>query len=52
MQRCLSIATVVANGCGSVANLRTGKRFGSLPHEHPSKTSHHKADVDPCIVEC
>jgi hypothetical protein len=30
VQTFLSIATVVANRCGLVASLRTGKRLGSL----------------------
>jgi hypothetical protein len=52
VQRCLSIVTVVANGCGLVANPRTGRRLGSPPREQKPMTSHHRADEDPCIVEC
>jgi hypothetical protein len=29
MQRCLSIATAVANGCDPVTSTRNGKRLGS-----------------------
>jgi hypothetical protein len=39
VQICLSIATVVASGCGPVARMRTGKRLGSSPHEQPQRTS-------------
>jgi hypothetical protein len=48
----MSIATVVANGCGPVASLRTGKRFWSPPHEQQPRTLHHRANVGPCIVKC
>jgi hypothetical protein len=33
VQRCLSIAIVVANGCGPVVSLSIGRRLGSLPRE-------------------
>jgi hypothetical protein len=52
VQRCLSIATAMANGCGPVASLRTGKRLRSPPHEQQPRTSHHRDDADPCIIEC
>jgi hypothetical protein len=47
----MSIATVVVRGCDLMASLRTGKRLGSLLREQPSRTSHHRINVDPCIVE-
>jgi hypothetical protein len=49
VQRCLSIATVVASGYGPVASLRIEKRLGSPPRVQPLRTSHHKADADPYI---
>jgi hypothetical protein len=52
VQRCLSIVTIVANGCGLVVSLRTGKGLGSPLHEQPLRTLHHRADAGPCIVEC
>jgi hypothetical protein len=51
MHTCLSIATAMASGCGPVASLRAGKRLGSPPHEQSMRTSHHRADVGPCIIE-
>jgi hypothetical protein len=33
VQRCLSIVTAVASGCGPVVSPRTGNRLGSPPHE-------------------
>jgi hypothetical protein len=51
MQTCLSIATVVASGCGSVVRLRTGKRLESPPRKQSPRTSHHRANADPYIVE-
>jgi hypothetical protein len=52
VQRCLSIATSVANGCGPVVSSRTGNRLGSLPREQQAVTLHHRADADPCTIEC
>jgi hypothetical protein len=51
VQRCPSIVTVVANGCGLVVSLRTGRRLGSPPCEQPPRTLHHTADVGSCIAE-
>jgi hypothetical protein len=33
VQRCLSIVTAVASGCGSVVSPRIGRRLGSPPRE-------------------
>jgi hypothetical protein len=43
--------TAVVSGCGPMMSPRTRKRLGSLPHEQPSRTSHHSADAGPCIVK-
>jgi hypothetical protein len=43
--------TAVASGCGPVANPRSGRRLGSLPHEQQPMTSHLRADADPYIAE-
>jgi hypothetical protein len=51
VQTCLSIATDVVSGCDSVASPRTGKRLGSPSHEQLPRTSHHRADAEPCIVD-
>jgi hypothetical protein len=51
VQRCLSIMTVVASGCGRVVSPKTEKRLGSPPHEQQPKTSHHRVDADPYIAE-
>jgi hypothetical protein len=51
VQRCQSIVTVVVSGCDPVVSLRIGRRLGSLPREQQSKTSHLRADADPCITE-
>jgi hypothetical protein len=51
VQTCLSIATVVASESGPVASSKTGKRLGSPPHEQPPRTSHHRANAGPCIIE-
>jgi hypothetical protein len=51
MQRCLSIVTAVASGCGPVVSPRTVRRHGSLPYEQQSRTSYCRADAGPCIVE-
>jgi hypothetical protein len=45
VQRCLSIVTVVANGCGPVVSPRTRKRLRSPSREQPPRTSHHRADA-------
>jgi hypothetical protein len=47
-----SIATAVTNGCGPVVSPSTERRLGSPPHERPPRTSHHRADAGPCIIEC
>jgi hypothetical protein len=44
--------TAVAVGCGPTAGLRSGKRIGSPPREQQPRTSHLRADADPCITEC
>jgi hypothetical protein len=51
VQRRLSIATAVASGCGPVTSPGAGRRLGSPPHEQPPRTSHHRANADPCINE-
>jgi hypothetical protein len=51
VQRCLSIVTVTANGCGPVVSPKAGRRLGSPPHEQQAMTSRHRVDVSPCIVE-
>jgi hypothetical protein len=51
VQTCLSIVTVVANGCGPLVSPRTGKRLESLPREQQLRTSHHRADAGPRIIE-
>jgi hypothetical protein len=51
VQTCLSIVTAVASGCGPVVRPRTGRRHGSPPHEQQPRTSHHRADVGPSIIE-
>jgi hypothetical protein len=43
--------TVVASGCGPVVSLRAEKRLGSPSCEQQPRTSHHRADVGPCIIE-
>jgi hypothetical protein len=52
MQRCLSIAIAVPNGCGPVVSPRTRRRLESPSREQQPRTSHHRADADPCIAEC
>jgi hypothetical protein len=51
VQRYQSIVTVVPIGCGPVVSPRFGRRLGSPPREQQSRTSHLRADVDPCISE-
>jgi hypothetical protein len=51
VQRCLSIATAVVNGCGPMVSTRTGKRLGIALREQPLRTSHPRADAGPCIIE-
>jgi hypothetical protein len=51
MQTCLSIMIVMVNRCGPVVSPRTRKRLESLPREQPPRTSHHRADAGPCIIE-
>jgi hypothetical protein len=52
VQRCQSIVTAVAVGCGPMASPMTGRRLGSPPREQQPRTSHLRADVGPCITEC
>jgi hypothetical protein len=51
VQRCSSIVTAVASGCGPVVSPRTGKRHRSPAHEQQLRTSHHRANAGPCIAE-
>jgi hypothetical protein len=51
VQRCPSIVTVVSSGCGPVVSPRTEKRFRNPPREQQPRTSHHRADAGPCIIE-
>jgi hypothetical protein len=51
VQRCLSIVTDMANRCGPVASPMTEKRLGSPPHEQSMRSSHHRANAGPCIIE-
>jgi hypothetical protein len=51
VQRCQSIVTAAAVGCGPIASPRIGRRLGSLPREQQLRTSHLRADADPCIAE-
>jgi hypothetical protein len=51
VQKCLSIATAVSNGCGIVVSLRIRKILGSLPCERQSMTSYHRINAGPCIIE-
>jgi hypothetical protein len=44
--------TAVASGCGPAASPRSGKRLGSPAREEQPRTSHLRADADPCITEC
>jgi hypothetical protein len=43
--------TVVVSGCSPVVSLTIAMRLESLPLEQQSRTSHLRADADPCIVE-
>jgi hypothetical protein len=52
VQRCQSIVTAAASGCGPVVSPMTGRRLGSLPREQQPRTSNHRADAGPCIIEC
>jgi hypothetical protein len=51
VQRCQSIVTIVAVGCGPMASPRFGRRHGSLPREQQPRTSQLRADAGPCIAE-
>jgi hypothetical protein len=44
--------TAVESGCGLVASPRSGKRLENPPREQQPRTSHLRADADPCIAEC
>jgi hypothetical protein len=50
-QTCLNIVTAMAIGCGPMASPMTGRRLGSPPHEQQRRTSHHRVNVGPCIIE-
>jgi hypothetical protein len=43
--------TVMASGCGPVANIRSGRRLESPPREQQPRTSHLRTDAGPCIAE-
>jgi hypothetical protein len=43
--------TVVAVGCGPMANPKIRRRFGSPPREQQPRTSHLRADAGPCIAK-
>jgi hypothetical protein len=51
VQRCQGFVTVVASGCGPVVNPMIGRRLGSPSREQPPRTSHLRANADPCITE-
>jgi hypothetical protein len=51
VQRCQSIVTAVTVGFGSMTSPSTGRRLESSPHEQQPRTSHLRADADPCITE-
>jgi hypothetical protein len=51
VQRCQSIVIVVPSGCGRVVSPRFGRRLRSPPREQQPRTSHLKANADPCITE-
>jgi hypothetical protein len=51
VQRCQSIVTTVAVECGPMANPKFGRRLGSPPHKQQLRTSHLRADADPCITK-
>jgi hypothetical protein len=51
VQKYQSIVAIVSSGCGPVVTLRTGKRHGRLPCEQQPRTSHHRANAGPCIIE-
>jgi hypothetical protein len=51
VQRCQSIVTTVAIGCGPMVSLRIGMRHESPPREQQPRTSHLRADAGPCIIE-
>jgi hypothetical protein len=51
VQRCQSIVTTVAVGCGPMASSRFWRRHGSSPREQQLRTSHLRADAGPCITE-
>jgi hypothetical protein len=51
VQRCQSIMTAAASGCGLVVSPKFGRRLGSPPREQQPKISHRRADAGPCIFE-
>jgi hypothetical protein len=51
VERCLSIVTTMTNGCYPVVSPKTERRLKSLPSEQQPRTSRHRADAGPWIVE-
>jgi hypothetical protein len=51
VQTYLSITTAVASGCDPVASPKIEKRLRSPPREQSPRTSHHRIDAGPYIVE-
>jgi hypothetical protein len=51
LQRCHCFMTAVAVGCDPTASSSSGKRLESPPHEQQPRTSHLRADANPCITE-
>jgi hypothetical protein len=45
------IVTVATIGCGLMVSPRIRKRLESPPHEQQPRTSHLRADADPCIAK-
>jgi hypothetical protein len=51
VQRCQGIVTDVVIGCGPMTSPRIRRRLGSPLCEQHLRTSHLRADADPCIAE-
>jgi hypothetical protein len=51
VQRCQSIVTAVAIGCGPMTSSRIGRRYESPLREQQPRTSYLRADAGPCIAE-
>jgi hypothetical protein len=51
VQRCQSIMTDVAVGCGAMVSLRFERRLGSPSREQQPRTSYLMADAGPCITK-